>query len=179
MEALYAPCMGGGKNFSRINRSNPYRRSADTAFLLTWHILFFTLAPIATSCCSYPAGRARNFEEGTDMPARKENLYVLRDLALPKRTGRLSKEDLQALKTIADWTRDFVAQSHPHLGRGGPVCPFVPPAIENDTLWFAVEHIRQYQGLWCTLYPTELIEGGRCLCQATRKSPSVPGVSDR
>jgi hypothetical protein len=55
------------------------------------------------------------------MPARKEHLYVLRDLALPKRTGRLAKEDLQALKTIADWTRDFVAQPHPHVGRRGPV----------------------------------------------------------
>ena len=99
------------------------------------------------------------------MPARKEHLYVWRDLALPKRTGRLSKEDLQALKTIAEWTRDFVAQSHPHLGRGGPVCPFVPPAIEQDTLWFAVEHInhlsavqaaelmKQYKDLFLNLDP--------------------------
>jgi Domain of unknown function (DUF6875) len=99
------------------------------------------------------------------MPARKEHLYVLRDLALPKRTGRLAKEDLQALKTIADWTRDFVAQPHPHLGRGGPVCPFVPPAIEHDTLWFAVEHInhlsagqaadvmKQYKDLFLNLDP--------------------------
>ena len=75
------------------------------------------------------------------MSARMEDLYLLRDLALPRRTGRLSKEDLQAVKTIADWTRDFVAQPHPQVGRAGSVCPFVPPAIESDTLWFAVEHI--------------------------------------
>jgi hypothetical protein len=38
---------------------------------------------------------------------------------------------------------------------------------------------RQYQGLWCSISPRSFIEGGRCLCQAMRKSPSVPGVYDR
>ena len=75
------------------------------------------------------------------MSSRTENLYLLRDLTSPKRTERLSKEDLQAVKTVADWTRDFVSQGHPQLGRNGTVCPYVPPAIEHDTLWFAVEHV--------------------------------------
>ena len=74
------------------------------------------------------------------MSARMEDLYLLRDLALPRRTGRLSKEDLQAVKTIADWTRDFVAQPHPQVGRAGSVCPFVPPAIESARAWFARFH---------------------------------------
>jgi hypothetical protein len=39
--------------------------------------------------------------------------------------------------------------------------------------------IRQYQGLWCTISPRSLIEGGRCLCQAMRKSSNVPGVYAR
>jgi hypothetical protein len=39
--------------------------------------------------------------------------------------------------------------------------------------------IRQYQGLWCTISSKSRIEGGRCLCQAMRKSPSVLGVSAR
>jgi hypothetical protein len=43
----------------------------------------------------------------------------------------------------------------------------------------ALQFIRQYQGLWCSIFPRSRIEGGRCLCQAMRKSPSVPGVSDR
>ena len=42
-----------------------------------------------------------------------------------------------------------------------------------------VEAIRQYQGLWCTIFPREHIAGGRCLCQATRKSLSVLGVYDQ
>jgi hypothetical protein len=111
-----------------------------------------------------PSGRPKHLE-GTDMSALKENLYLLRDLALPRKTGRLSREDLQAVKAIADWTRDFVAQPHPHLGRGGTVCPFVPAAIEDDTLWFAVEHIKhlsegqaadlmnQYKDLFLSLDP--------------------------
>jgi hypothetical protein len=105
------------------------------------------------------------------MPVRKENLYLLHELALPRRTGRLPKEDLQALKIIADWTRDFVAQPHPDLGRGGPVCPFVPPAIDNSPLWFAIEHINhispvqvailmnQYKDLFLSLSPKEEEEG--------------------
>lgn len=40
-------------------------------------------------------------------------------------------------------------------------------------------YIRQYQGLSCIIPPRSLIEGGRCVCQATRKSRSVPGVYDR
>ena len=104
------------------------------------------------------------------MPARKENLYLMRDLASPKRTGRLSNEDLQALKTIANWTRDSVAQPHPDLGRRGAVCPFVPAALESDTVWFAVEHINhlserqaadlmnQYKNLFLELNPREVEE---------------------
>lgn len=99
------------------------------------------------------------------MPALKENLYLLRDLTSPRKTARLSDEDLHAVKAIADWTRDFVARSHPQLGRAGTVCPFVPPAIEQDTLWFAVEHIdelserqaadvmNQYKDLFLTMDP--------------------------
>jgi hypothetical protein len=39
--------------------------------------------------------------------------------------------------------------------------------------------IRQYQGLWGTISARSLIEAGRCLCQATRKRPSVPAVDER
>jgi hypothetical protein len=42
-----------------------------------------------------------------------------------------------------------------------------------------IDTIRQYQGLWCSISPRSRIEGGRCRCQAMRKSPSVPGVYDR
>ena len=75
------------------------------------------------------------------MPALKENLHLIRELSLLERTGRLPQEDLQALKAVADWTREHVSQPHVHLGRAGTVCPYVPAAIDNDSLWLAVEHI--------------------------------------
>jgi len=41
------------------------------------------------------------------------------------------------LKTIANWMREFLARPHRELGRPGPVCPFVPAAITQDTVWLA------------------------------------------
>jgi len=101
------------------------------------------------------------------MPARRENLYLLQDLAIYPKTKRLSNDELQALRKIADWTRDFVSRPHVNLGREGPVCPFVPPAIENNTLWLAVEHVdglselevavllNSYKELFLSLHPRE------------------------
>jgi NAD(P)-dependent dehydrogenase (short-subunit alcohol dehydrogenase family) len=43
-------------------------------------------------------------------------------------------------------------------------------------LWVGQDTIRLYQGLWCSISHRQLIEAGRCLCQATRKSPSVLAV---
>jgi glutathionyl-hydroquinone reductase len=40
----------------------------------------------------------------------------------------------------------------------------------------ARQRYRLYQGLWCSISHRQLIEAGRCLCQATRKSPSVLAV---
>jgi hypothetical protein len=37
---------------------------------------------------------------------------------------------------IEEWVRRFCANSHPDLGRPGPVCPFVPEALRIDSLWF-------------------------------------------
>ncbi|HEY6349040.1 MAG TPA: hypothetical protein VI636_06485 [Candidatus Angelobacter sp.] len=39
------------------------------------------------------------------------------------------------LRCIADWIRGFLARSHPELGRHGSVCPFVPVALELNTIW--------------------------------------------
>src|SRR5437870_4000658 len=74
------------------------------------------------------------------MTAAKENLYLLKDLAT--KTKRIG-DDLPALKQAADWIRDFICQDHPAPARKGrPVCPFVPPAIDRDTLWLAPERVR-------------------------------------
>src|SRR5262249_3389697 len=42
---------------------------------------------------------------------------------------------------VAGWINSFVARPHKDLGRGGPVCPFVPEALKRKNLWLAPEHV--------------------------------------
>ena len=79
--------------------------------------------------------------EGGSMPAQTANLYLLEDLDDASKTKQLAKSDLAALRTVADWIKSFVVRPHKDLGRDGPVCPFVPEALERKTLWLASEHI--------------------------------------
>ena len=67
------------------------------------------------------------------------NLFLIEDLEDADRTRDLAESDRNALRAVADWTRRFVVQPHPDLGRPGPVCPFTPLAIEQKTLWLAAE----------------------------------------
>jgi hypothetical protein len=69
------------------------------------------------------------------------NLFLLEDLGDASKTRQLAKGDLAALRTVADWMKSFVARPHKDLGRDGPVCPFVPEALERKTLWLSAEHI--------------------------------------
>jgi hypothetical protein len=69
------------------------------------------------------------------------NLFLLEELEDVSRTRKLSKNDLDALRTVADWTKAVVAMPDKDLGRAGPVCPFVPRALDHDTLWLAPEQI--------------------------------------
>jgi len=43
------------------------------------------------------------------------------------------------LAVVKRWLRDYVSEPSPQLGRSGPVCPFVPPALSQDTVRF---HLR-------------------------------------
>src|SRR5262249_27382940 len=54
---------------------------------------------------------------------------------------KLGNSDFDALHGVADWIKTFIAQPHKDLGRAGPVCPFVPTALERKTLWLARERI--------------------------------------
>ena len=79
--------------------------------------------------------------EGGSMPAQTNNLYLLEDLDDANKTKQLAKNDLAALRTVADWIKSFIARPHKDLGRAGAVCPFVPESLEKKTLWLAPEHI--------------------------------------
>lgn len=73
-----------------------------------------------------------------DTLARTTNLFLLEEL---EDTRTLAESELDALHTVADWIKTFVARPHKDLGRAGPVCPFVPMACERRTLWLAPERI--------------------------------------
>lgn len=71
------------------------------------------------------------------------NLFLLQDLEDVGRTSELSQSDREALHAVADWIKTFVAKPHKDLGRAGPVCPFVPGALERNILWLAPEQIAE------------------------------------
>jgi hypothetical protein len=73
------------------------------------------------------------------MSAQSTNLFLLEDLEDASRTRDLAERDRNALRAVADWTRTFVIKPHRDLGRTGPVCPFVPVALDHRTLWLAAE----------------------------------------
>ena len=75
------------------------------------------------------------------MPAQTNNLFLLQDLENSSRTGKLADSDLSAVRTVADWIETFVARPNKDLSRAGPVCPFVPGALEHQALWLAPEQI--------------------------------------
>ena len=95
------------------------------------------------------------------------NLFLLDELEDPNRTRELAHGDLDALRAVADWIKAFVAMPHKDLGRAGPVCPFVPGALERDTLWLAPERagdrsvsdvvdlVSRYQRLFKEIQPTD------------------------
>jgi Domain of unknown function (DUF6875) len=75
------------------------------------------------------------------MPAQTTDLFLVEDLEDVGRTSELADSNLDALHAIADWIKAFIVKPHEDLGRAGPVCPFVPEALERKTLWLAPEHI--------------------------------------
>ena len=94
-------------------------------------------------------------------------LFLLEELDDASKTRELAHGDLDALRAVADWITTFVARPHKDLGRAGPVCPFVPGALERHTLWLApeqvgersvpdvVELIKGYQRLFKNAQPTD------------------------
>ena len=75
------------------------------------------------------------------MPTQATNLFLLEDLEDVHRTDELAQSDLDALRSVADWIKTFVVRPHKDLGRAGVVCPFVPGALDCQTLWLAPERI--------------------------------------
>ena len=75
------------------------------------------------------------------MTTQTASLYLFEELGDTGRTSQVAQGDLEALRAVADWINTFVAKPHKDLGRTGPVCPFVPGALERQTLWLVPEHV--------------------------------------
>ncbi len=100
------------------------------------------------------------------MPTQTADLFLPEELEEAGRTSELAERDLRALHAVAHWITTFVARPHEELGRAGPVCPFVPGALERKTLWLApariadrgvqhvVEVIDGYTNLFRSIAPT-------------------------
>lgn len=59
-------------------------------------------------------------------------LFSARQVDARKDAGRACPAQLLTLS----WIRNFVAAPHPELRRSGPVCPFVPRALREDSVTF-------------------------------------------
>lgn len=56
-----------------------------------------------------------------------------------------SSNDFAGLKSLASWITDFVAMPHKDVGRQGPVCPFMPRALNSDSLLFAEVQTKHFE----------------------------------
>ncbi len=74
------------------------------------------------------------------------------------------RKAIDALHAVADWIKSYVVKPHKELGRAGPVCPFVPGALERRTFWLALEQIADRDGPAVV----ELMDGYRRLFLDTR-----------
>jgi hypothetical protein len=109
------------------------------------------------------------------MATHSTDLLLLEDLEDIGRTGELPESDLDALRAVADWITTFVIRPHRDLGRAGPVCPFVPGALERKTLWLAsaqiadrsvpevVELMNGYKSLFLGAEPTGADEANKVI----------------
>ena len=86
---------------------------------------------IACDCGFVEKIEMQKLRERRDAPsASREIGYVPRD------------EDLEILATMLCYVREFLAKPHHSVGRGGPVCPFIPKTLKTNCLYLGVQRVR-------------------------------------
>jgi hypothetical protein len=68
---------------------------------------------------------------------RNRNLFLLAgdELVMPSTWDEIGRSFLPHFLLTLWWTENFLTRPSPDLGRAGPVCPFVRPALEKKSLW--------------------------------------------
>lgn len=84
----------------------------------------------------------------------------------PVELDQLEQESSYLTETI-EWIKNTLARPHPDLGRVGPVCPFMPRALELSAIWLTViraknlqqqqleEIVRGYRDIFFEIEPRE------------------------
>ncbi|EKQ66584.1 hypothetical protein OsccyDRAFT_5071 [Leptolyngbyaceae cyanobacterium JSC-12] len=70
-------------------------------------------------------------------------LYTL--LELDQLINDQLQQDFACLLKVSHWVRNFLANSHPQLGRRGSVCPFIPRALQLDLIRMTVIRARELE----------------------------------
>lgn len=65
-------------------------------------------------------------------------LLSLKDLDDAYVLKYVSSAQLSALYQIKDWVYHYLMRPHEKIGRLGPVCPYVPKAVQEDSLFLTV-----------------------------------------
>lgn len=52
--------------------------------------------------------------------------------------GAVPHRHRRGLAAVLSWSQDFLASSHPELGRTGPVCPYTQPSLRKNLFHLAV-----------------------------------------
>jgi hypothetical protein len=56
--------------------------------------------------------------------------------------GMKNSLDSNSINVISSWAETYLSQPHDLLGRDGPVCPFVKPAIDSGHFWVTVAEVK-------------------------------------
>src|SRR5436309_2720907 len=52
--------------------------------------------------------------------------------------GLRRHEERDDISTLSEWIRNYLCAAHPHLGRDGPVCQYVKPALHAGKIWLGM-----------------------------------------
>jgi hypothetical protein len=84
-----------------------------------------------SSDCPIPRGIATHSRDSVRKPPGNLKIWNAAEIAA-------NGIEESMLKTLLDWILTVIVRPHSELGRTGPVCPFVMPALQLQCLWISV-----------------------------------------
>lgn len=113
--------------------------------------------------CKHAAAAARKKEQ---VPAAVSSAAVPRLMRVTEVERECHPDSTHA--NVLRWVREFIGAPHPNLGRSGSICPFVPGALNLDTIWIAEvtdadptvesigEIIKEYRNVFLATEPAKM-----------------------